>query len=283
VDHTRQTCIFRVSDVCTNAFGIHSGTALIHEARSNVIRRLTAECAGTFWLVLMGCGCSVSAAGYWAAEPGVLEQALVFGLAVTVANYIFRPISGAHFNPAVTVGFAIANRFPVRDLVPYILAQVTGAIAGAALLYVFAGARSGFDVYGSGFGVNGYESHSPGNYPLHAAFLAEAVMSFIFVLVNLTMARSRPFRLAGPLIVGLTLALIYAVTIPITGASVNPARSTGPALIAGGWALDELWLFWAAPLAGGVLAGLSYPVLFGGGASSGSSTADRTLNDSPLR
>ncbi|SAL13268.1 MIP family channel protein [Caballeronia humi] len=248
-----------------------------------MIRRLTAECAGTFWLVLMGCGCSALAAGSFVADPGVLAQSIAFGLAMTAASYLLGPISGAHFNPAVTVGLAVANRFPVRDLVPYILAQLAGATSGAALLYFLARARPGFELYAPSFGVNGYDSHSPGNYQLHAAFVIEAVMTFAFVIVKLATSAGRAFRVGGPLIVGLTLALIYVVTMPVTGASVNPARSTGPALVVGGWALDELWLFWAAPLAGGILAGVSFPLLFGRGAREGTKTADRKFSDLPQR
>ncbi|SAL22230.1 aquaporin Z [Caballeronia telluris] len=249
---------------------------------NNLIGRLTAECAGTFWLVFMGCGSGVLASGYFASYPGLLGQPLMFGFAFITASYVLGPVSGAHFNPAVTVGFAAANRFPVSDLVPYILAQVVGAIAGAGLLYLLMRARPGFEFYQSGLGANGFDSHSPGSFTLQAAFIVEAAMSFVFVTMNLVLAGRRASSMCSPFAIGLALIMIYAFTMPVTGGSINPARSTGPALITGGWALDELWLFWAAPLTGGVLAGLCYPVFHRELASVEARGRAHEVNDVPL-
>jgi aquaporin Z len=226
-----------------------------------VIRSAIAECAGTFSLVFFGCGCSVLAGGYFHSDVGLLFQAAVLGLSVTILIYLIRPVSGAHFNPAVTVGFAIANRFPVRDLIPYLVAQVVGAIGGAASLYFVVSGRQGVHLELSTFGANGYGMHSPGRYELHAALVVEALLTFAFVLVYLIVASARRARLAGPVVIGLAFALMSLMAIPVTNASMNPARSTGLAVVVGGWALDQLWLFWAAPLAGGVLAGLLHPVV----------------------
>jgi aquaporin Z len=225
-----------------------------------VIKRLTAECAGTCWLVFVGCGCNLLAFGYPETEAGSFVQASAFGLAVMTLVYFLRPLSGAHFNPAVSVGFAVANRFPVRDLVPYTLAQLAGAFIAAALLFAIAAARPGFDVMLSDLGANGYGDHSPGNYRLSAALLVEVLLTCVFVLVNLAAEGKRRTRVGGPLMIGVTLTLAYLLSLPVTGGSLNPARSTGPALLVGGWALDQLWMFWAAPLVGGVLAGLVYPL-----------------------
>jgi aquaporin Z len=226
-----------------------------------MFKKLIGECVGSFSLVFFGCGCAVLASGYFRPDTGLVCQAVAFGLAATTLAYVLRPVCGAHFNPAVTVGFAIANRFPVRDLIPAIAAQVSGAIAGAWLLYVVASARPGVSPDPIAFGVNGYGAHSPGRYQLHAALIVEVLMTFVFVLVNLAVASGKRARFGGPALIGLSLTLCSLLAIPVTNASMNPARSTGPALVMGGWALDQLWLFWAAPLAGGVLAGLSYPLL----------------------
>ena len=226
-----------------------------------MIRSAIAECAGTFSLVFFGCGCSVLTSGYLHSDVRLIWQAVVLGLLATILVYLIRPLSGAHFNPAVTVGFAIANRFSVRDLVPYLVAQVGGAIAGAALLYFVASGRQGVHPDLSRFGANGYGAHSPGRYQLHAALIVEVMLTFAFVLVYLVVASSKRARLAGPFVIGLAFALMSPMAMPVTNASMNPARSTGLALVVGGWALDQLWLFWAAPLAGGVLAGLLHPVL----------------------
>jgi aquaporin Z len=226
-----------------------------------VIRRAIAECAGTFSLVFIGCGCSVLASGYLHSNVGLLCQAAILGLLTTTLVYLIRPLSGAHFNPAVTVGLAIANRFPVRDLIPYLIAQVGGAIAGAALLYFVASGRQGVHPVLSRFGANGYGAHSPARYELHAAFIVELLLTFAFVFVYLIVASNKRAHLAGPVVIGLAFGLMSLMAMPVTNASMNPARSTALALVVGGWALDQLWLFWAAPLAGGVLAGLLHPVL----------------------
>jgi aquaporin Z len=226
-----------------------------------VIRRAIAECAGTFSLVFFGCGCSVLTGGYFHSDGGLLCHAIVLGLVATTLVYLIRPLSGAHFNPAVTVGFAIANRFPVRELIPYLVAQVAGAIAGAAVLYFVASGRQGVQLELSRLGANGYEAHSPGHYEMHAALIVEALLTFAFVLVYLIVASGKRTCLGGPAVIGLAFALLSLMAIPVTNASMNPARSTGLALVVGGWALDQLWLFWAAPLAGGVLAGLLHPFL----------------------
>jgi aquaporin Z len=226
-----------------------------------VIRRAIAECAGTFSLVFFGCGVSVLTGGYLHSDVGLLCQAVVLGALTTSLVYLIQPVSGAHFNPAVTIGFAIANRFPVRDLVPYLVAQVGGAIAGAALLYFVASGRQGVHLELSAFGANGYGAYSPGRYGLHAALIVETLLTFAFVLVYLIVAPAKHARLSGPIVIGLAFALLSLMAIPVTNASMNPARSTGIALVVGGWALDQLWLFWAAPLAGGMLAGLLHPVV----------------------
>jgi aquaporin Z len=244
---------------------------------------MTAECVGSFWVVLVGCGCQALATDASSASLGLLGLSLAFGLSVTTATFLFQPISGAHFNPAVTVGFAIANRFPVRDLVPYIVAQVAGAVAGAALVLLVASGRPGFDIGNSAFGANGYGLHSPMGYRVPAVFVIEAVMTFAFVSVHLAMAENRAYRAVGPLVIGLTLTLIGIVAMPVSGASGNPARSTGPAVLVGGWALDQLWLFWAAPLSAGLLAGLCFPAFANPRASVSARNPGSAEGDSPLR
>jgi aquaporin Z len=191
---------------------------------------------------------------------GVLEVPFAFGLALATAMAVFGRISGAHFNPAVSVGFATAQRFTVRDLLPYIGAQLAGAVAGAALLVYVASGRPGFELAASAFGANGYDDHSPADYRLHAAFAIEFAMSFVFVFVSLAMSTRKSSAFA-PLVTGACFMLVYLIATPVTNASINPARSTGVALFVGDWALDQLWLFWAAPMAGGVLAGLAWPAL----------------------
>jgi aquaporin Z len=226
-----------------------------------MFKKLIGECVGSFSLVFFGCGSTALASGYFRPDMGLVCQAVAFGLAATTLVYVLRPISPAHFNPAVTVGFAIANRFPVRDLLPTITAQVGGAIVGGWLLYIVASGRPGVSPDLVTFGANGYGGHSPAGYQLHAALIVEVLMTFVFVLVNLAVASGRQTRLSGPVLIGLSLTLCSLLAIPVTNASMNPARSTGAALVVGGWALDQLWLFWAAPLAGGVLAGLFHPML----------------------
>lgn len=226
-------------------------------------KRLAVECAGTAWLVFVGCGSIVlnTAAG----QPGfgALQVALAFGLALATATYSLERLSGAHFNPIVTVGYAVANRFPIRDLVPYIVAQTCGALVGTALLAYIASGRPGFDLAASEFGANGFGDHSPADYQLHSALAIELLMSFALVMVSLLMSRRSVPRSVSPLIKGACLALIYLIALPVTNASVNPARSTAPALFVGDWALDQLWLFWAAPLAGAIAAGVLYARLWG--------------------
>jgi aquaporin Z len=227
----------------------------------DMFKKMLGECVGTFSLVFFGCGCTALASGYFHPDLGLVCQAVAFGLAATTLVYVLRPISCAHFNPAVTVGFAIANRFPIRDLLPTIAAQVCGAVAGTWILYVVASARPGASPDLIVLGANGYGAHSPARYQLHAALIVEVLMAFVFVLVNLAVTSGKRMRIGGPALIGLSLTLCSLLAIPVTNASINPARSTGPALVMGGWALDQLWLFWAAPLAGGVLAGFFFPML----------------------
>jgi aquaporin Z len=219
-------------------------------------KRLIVEGAGTAWLVFVGCGTAALNTG--AQSSSGLAVPLAFGLALATAIYVLGRFSGAHFNPAVTVAFVTAQRFPVRDLAPYIAAQVLGTAAGAALLVYIASGRPGFELSASEFGATGYGDHSPADYPLHSALAVEITMSFAFVLARMLVSKGRSANSTGPLVAGLWLMLSYVVAMPVTNASLNPARSTGPALFVGDWALDQLWLFWAAPLAGGVLAGLLY-------------------------
>jgi aquaporin Z len=226
-----------------------------------MFKKLIGECLGSFSLVFFGCGSTVLASGYFRPDMGLICQAVAFGLAATTLVYVLRPVCAAHFNPAVTVGFAIANRFPVRDLAPTIGAQVAGAIAGGWLLYVVASGRTGASPDLIAFGANGYGVHSPARYQLHAALIVEVLMTFVFVLVRLSVASGKHARFNGAVLIGLSLTLCSLIAVPVTNASLNPARSTGVALVVGGWALDQLWLFWAAPFAGGLLAGLVHPML----------------------
>ena len=224
-------------------------------------RRTTAEFLGTLWLVLGGCGSAVLAAGFPELGIGFLGVALAFGLSVLTMAYAVGHISGGHFNPAVTVGLWAARRFSSSDVLPYVIAQVTGAVAGAAVLYVIASGKTGFDATVSGFAANGFGAHSPGGYSMVAALVCEVVLTFFFLLIILgTTDKRAPQGLAG-LAIGMALTLIHLVSIPVTNTSVNPARSTGPALFAGGWALEQLWLFWLAPIVGAVVAGVLYRAL----------------------
>ncbi len=216
--------------------------------------KLTAEFIGTLWLVLGGCGSAVLAAAFPQVGIGLLGVSLAFGLTVLTMAYAIGPISGGHFNPAVSCGLWAAGRFPASQLVPYIVAQVAGAIAGAAILYVIASGKEGFDL-SAGFASNGYGEHSPGRYSLGAALVCEIVLTFGFLVVIIGAIHKRaPVGFAG-IAIGLALTLIHLISIPVTNTSVNPARSTGPALFVGGWALAQLWLFWVAPIVGAVLAG----------------------------
>jgi len=220
-------------------------------------RKLGAEFIGTFWLVLGGCGSAVLAAKFPEIGIGLVGVSLAFGLTVVTMAYAVGHISGGHFNPAVTVGLFAGGRTPAGELLPYILAQLAGAVIAALVLYLIASGKSGFDL-SAGFASNGYGEHSPGGYPLPSAFVTEVVMTagFLFVIMGATDKRA-PAALA-PLAIGLTLTLIHLISIPVTNTSVNPTRSTGPALLVGGWALAQLWLFWLAPILGGILGGAAY-------------------------
>jgi aquaporin Z len=222
--------------------------------------KLLAEFIGTFWLVLGGCGSAVLAAKFPEVGIGLVGVSLAFGLTVLTGAYSLGPISGGHFNPAVSVGLWAGGRFPAKQLGPYILVQVAGAIVAAAVLYLIASGQPGFDVQ-AGFAANGYGEHSPGMYSLTAALITELVMTFMFVLIILGATHTRaPVGFSG-LAIGFALALIHLISIPVTNTSVNPARSTGPALFVGGWALAQLWLFWLAPIVGALLAGGMYRAL----------------------
>jgi len=227
-----------------------------------LMKRATAEFIGTFWLVFGGCGSAVLAAKFPDTGIGFLGVALAFGLTVLTMAYAVGHISGGHFNPAVTVGLYTARRIPAADVTPYVIAQLVGAIAGAAVLYVIASGKPGFNV-ANGFASNGYAEHSPGGYSLLACLVAEVVLTFMFLMVILGVTDRRAPQGFAPLAIGLALTLIHLVSIPVTNASVNPARSTGPALFVGGWAISQLWLFWVAPLIGAILAGLIYPAFSG--------------------
>jgi aquaporin Z len=220
-------------------------------------KRLGAEFLGTFWLVLGGCGSAVIAAGFPQVGIGLTGVSLAFGLTVLTMAYAIGPISGCHLNPAVSVGLVIGGRFKVSELLPYVIAQVLGAIAAAFLLQFVASGHAGFDV-SAGFASNGYGEHSPGGYTLASALVTEVVMTCFFLLVILGVTDKRASAGFAPLAIGLCLTLIHLISIPVTNTSVNPARSTGPALVVGGWALQQLWLFWVAPIAGAVLGGGIY-------------------------
>jgi aquaporin Z len=225
-------------------------------------RRVLAEFFGTFWLIFGGCGSAVLAAGFPKVGIGLLGVSLAFGLTVLTMAYAIGHISGCHLNPAVSIGLATAKRFPARELPAYIGAQVVGGIAGAGVLYVIASGAAGFTL-DAGFAANGYAEHSPGGYSLVAALVAEVVLTFFFLFVILGATDSRAPAGFAPIPIGLALTLIHLIGIPVTNLSVNPARSTGPAVFVGGWALAQLWLFWVAPIVGAALAGLAYPGLFG--------------------
>lgn len=222
-----------------------------------IAKKCAAEAVGTFWLTFAGCGSAVIAAGFPNVGIGLLGVSLAFGLTVVTMAYAIGHISGCHLNPAVTVGLAAGGRFPTGQILPYIVSQVAGAVAGAALLYVIARGAPGFDLAG-GFASNGYGDHSPGKYSLVSAFLMEVVMTMMFLFIIMGATHGKAPAGFAPLAIGLGLALIHLVSIPVTNTSVNPARSTGPALFAGGWALGQLWLFWVAPLIGGALGGILY-------------------------
>jgi aquaporin Z len=219
-----------------------------------------AEFIGTFWLVLGGCGTAVLAAAFPNVGVGLLGVALAFGLTVLTMAYAIGHLSGCHVNPAVSVGLAVGRRFPVSDLWAYIAAQVAGAIAASAVLYVIASGTAGFDLSG-GFAANGYGAHSPGGYSLLAGLVIEVVLTFMFLMIILGATDKRAPQGFAPIAIGLGLTLINLIGIPVTNLSVNPARSTGPALFVGGWAIQQLWLFWVAPMVGAIIAGIVYPAL----------------------
>ncbi|HYK58604.1 MAG TPA: aquaporin Z [Bryobacteraceae bacterium] len=222
-------------------------------------RRMGAEFIGTFWLVFGGCGAAVLAAAFPNLGIGFLGVALAFGLTVLTMVYAIGHISGGHVNPAVTVGLVVGKRFPASEMLQYVIAQVLGAIAGAAVLYVIASGKPGFEA--GGFATNGFSEHSPGGYSLGASLLVEIVVTFMFLMIILGATDRRAPQGFAAIAIGLGLTLANLVAIPVTNASVNPARSTGPAFFAGGWALQQLWLFWLAPIVGAVLAGLIYPLV----------------------
>ena len=225
--------------------------------------KLAAEFIGTFWLVLGGCGSAVLAAAFPDVGIGLHGVALAFGLTVLSGAYALGPISGGHFNPAVSVGLWAGGRFPAALLAPYMVTQVAGAVIGAGVLYVIASGRADFSLAG-GFAANGYAAHSPGGYTMTAGLVTEVVMTFMFLIVILGATHKRaPVGFAG-LAIGLALTLIHLISIPVTNTSVNPARSTGPALFVGGWAVQQLWLFWIAPLVGAAVAGFTYKALLEG-------------------
>ncbi|ACI92237.1 MIP family channel protein [Afipia carboxidovorans OM5] len=220
-------------------------------------RKYAAELIGTFWLTFTGCGSALLAAAFPQVGIGLLGVAFTFGLAVVTMAFAVGHISGCHLNPAVTVGLAAGGRFPSNQIIPYIVAQVIGAILGAALLYLIASGKAGFDLAG-GFASNGYAEHSPGKYSLLACLVCEVVMTAMFIFIIMGATHGRAPAGFAPLAIGLALVMIHLVSIPVTNTSVNPARSTGPALFVGGWALQQLWLFWIAPLVGGALGGVVY-------------------------
>jgi aquaporin Z len=224
----------------------------------NTSQRLGAEFLGTFWLVLGGCGSAVLAAAFPDVGIGLVGVSLAFGLTVVTMAYAIGHVSGCHLNPAVSLGLVVAGRFPAKDLVPYWVAQVLGAIAAALVLQYIASGKPGFDTVASGLAANGFGEHSPGGYTMLSGLVTEIVMTAGFLLVILGATDKRAPAGFAPLAIGLALALIHLISIPVTNTSVNPARSTGPALLVGGWALQQLWLFWVAPLAGAAIGALAY-------------------------
>jgi aquaporin Z len=221
--------------------------------------RLAAEFFGTFWLVFGGCGSAVLAAAFPNLGIGFLGVAFAFGLTVLTMAYAVGHISGCHLNPAVTIRLCVARRCPGSDVLPYVIAQVIGAVAGAGVLYMIASGKPGFEL--GGFASNGYADHSPGGYSMMAALIAEIVLTFFFLMIILGATDKRAPQGFAPIAIGLGLTLILLIGIPVDNLSVNPARSTGPAVFVGGWALTQLWLFWVAPIIGGGLAGLVYPAI----------------------
>ena len=224
-------------------------------------KRAIAEVVGTFWLVFGGCGSAVLAAAFPTLGIGFVGVSLAFGLTVLTMAYAIGHISGCHLNPAVSVGLVAGKRFPASELLPYVIAQVAGGVFAAAVLYIIASGKAGFDVAG-GFASNGYGAHSPGAYSLTACLVAEVVLTFMFLMIILGSTDRRAPQGFAPIAIGLALTLIHLIGIPVTNLSVNPARSTGPAVFVGGWAVQQLWLFWLAPIVGAVIAGIAYSTVF---------------------
>lgn len=226
-----------------------------------MFRRTSAEFLGTFWLVFGGCGSAVLSAAFPEVGIGLTGVSLAFGLTVLTMAYSVGHISGCHLNPAVTVGLWAGGRFPAKDILPYVIAQLVGAFLAAVVLYVIATGKADWSLAAKGLAANGYGEHSPGAYNLTSGLLAEVVLTFMFLIVILGSTDRRAPAGFAPLAIGLALTLIHLISIPVTNTSVNPARSTGPALVVGGWALQQLWAFWVAPLVGGLLGGLAYRAL----------------------
>jgi aquaporin Z len=230
-------------------------------------KRAAAEFFGTFWLVFGGCGAAVLSAAFPGLGIGFVGVALAFGLTVLTMAFAIGHISGCHLNPAISVGLLVGKRFPVADLIPYVIAQVAGGIGASAVLYVIASGKEGFSL-SAGFASNGYGAHSPGGYSLAACFVAETVLTLFFLFVIMGSTDKRAPQGFAPIAIGLCLTLIHLIGIPVTNLSVNPARSTGPAIFVGGWAIAQLWLFWVAPILGGAIGGAIYNMLFGESAAS---------------
>jgi aquaporin Z len=228
----------------------------------SLAKRACAECIGTFWLVFGGCGSAVLAAGYPQLGIGFVGVSLAFGLTVLTMAFAIGHISGCHLNPAVSIGLAAGRRFPASELPAYIVAQVFGAVIAAGILFAIASGKAGFTLSG-GFASNGYADHSPGGYSLLACLIAEVVLTFMFLMIILGSTDKRAPQGFAPIAIGFALTLIHLISIPVTNTSVNPARSTGPALFVGGWAVHQLWLFWLAPIVGAALAGITYHGIFG--------------------
>src|SRR4051794_24185417 len=241
----------------------------------SLAKRATAEFLGTFWLVFGGCGSAVLAAAFPQLGIGFYGVALAFGLTVLTMAYAIGHISGCHLNPAVSIGLVAGKRFPAAELLPYVVAQLLGGIAAAGVLYVIASGRAGFDLSG-GFASNGYGLHSPGGYSLLSCFVAEVVLTLFFLLIILGATDRRAPAGFAPIAIGLGLTLIHLIGIPVTNLSVNPARSTGPAIFVGGWAISQLWLFWFAPILGAALGGVLYAGVFESAATTTETAAEKS-------
>lgn len=234
----------------------------VSRKKEETMKKYSAEFIGTFWLVLGGCGSAVIAAAFPNVGIGLLGVSLAFGLTVLTMAFAIGHISGCHLNPAISVSLWVGGRHPGKDVAPYIVAQVLGAVAAGGVLFLIASGKAGFDV-SAGFASNGYGSHSPGGYSLTSAFVTEVVMTALFLFVILGSTDKRAPQGFAPVAIGLCLTLIHLISIPVTNTSVNPARSTGVAVFAGGWALSQLWLFWVAPIIGGIIGALIYRIVAG--------------------